>query len=68
MVCVGRGGMIKQLQDKTEWHRTFVLFPREMQGCFVWLCYAQRRRIPNASSAGDFSGYSFDVPGWEWKL
>lgn len=56
-----------QTQDRKEWHRWFAWHPVWVNNNFVWFETVQRRWIYNASSAGDSSGHSFDVPGWEYK-
>lgn len=52
---------------RTDWHRWFAWHPVETSSGTVWLEYVERMFVDNASSAGDFSGYSFDVPGWIYR-
>lgn len=57
-----------EAQDKSKWYKWFAWHPVWAGNTFVWFEYTHRHWIPNASSSGDFSGYSSDVPGWEYAL
>ena len=32
-------------QDPEEWHRTFVFFPKQVDGYWVWLEFVERRQV-----------------------
>lgn len=65
--------MIINLKPKiidSEWHRCFVILPkRTLCNKLVFMQYCNRRwNAYSGMSVGDFSGYSFYLGCWEYKL
>ncbi len=57
--------MFIELQDKSEWHEKFVLFPMVVSNTLVWWDYVEQREV--------FTGYAIDCCDgggyrWEYRL